>query len=136
MTSGARLAWSSLAFTAALALGLGAAHWYEVPKLAGAPERSLWAEPDFLFSLASGAVALSVAAWARPSALGVGGIATRSPLLRALVWAAFTLFFLGLWGAQLGLLTLLVAPAHGLASARLLGLWRRWRTEALFARTG
>ncbi len=136
MKSAARLLGSSLAFVVALALALAAAHWYRVPQLAGTPERSAWVEPDLLCSLASSAVALSVAAWSRRSAVGVGAIASRSVFWRALIWVLFTLLFLALWATQLGLLTLLVAPTHALACARLVTLWSKWRSDVLFERAG
>jgi hypothetical protein len=127
------LFWSAAGFCIALAFALAAAHWYEVPKFAG-HEPSIWTERDFQCSLASGLIALSVAVWSRRVATSVGAVAARSLLLRAAIWVAFTVLLLALWAGQLGLLTLLIAPTHALACARLLALFSKWRSDARFDR--
>jgi hypothetical protein len=125
-----------VAFAVAVGLGLCAAHYYEVPQLSGAPSHNGWFERDALFSMASSAVALAVGLLMQRSATGPGAVARASAVLRALIWAGFSLLFLALWGEYLFLFTLLVAPTHGLAALRLLGLWTRWRSELKFNRPG
>jgi hypothetical protein len=130
----ARLASSSIGCALAVALALGAAHWYERPHFSGAPERSIWLEPDFLCSLASSVVALATAARARRSATRVGATAARSVLARTLIWACLTLLFFGAWLEHVFLFALLIAPTHAFAGLRLIGLWSAWRTEVVWQR--
>jgi hypothetical protein len=127
------LLWSTAGFGLALGLALGAAHSYQVPKLAGY-EPSIWTETDFQCSLASSIVALGVASRSRRVATSAGAVAARSLFLRAVIWAALTLLFLAVWVTQLGLLTLLIAPTHALAGARLVALFGKWRSDSRFDR--
>src|SRR4051812_32097138 len=98
-----RLLWSSAGFGLALAFALAAAHDYEPPVFSGSAQRSIWFEPDFSFSLASGAVALAVGAWSSRAARGAGAAAARSVTARVAIWAAFSLFFGAIWLGRAGL---------------------------------
>jgi hypothetical protein len=104
-----------------------------VPKLAGY-EPSIWTERDFQCSFASSIVALAVSLRARKVATSAGAVAARSLFLRAVIWAALTLLLLAVWVTQLGLLTLLIAPTHALACARLVALFGKWRSDVRFER--
>jgi hypothetical protein len=129
-----RLLWSSIGFAVAVALTLCAARYYELPHFRGSAGRSLWFEPDFLFSLASSVVGVGVGAWSGRASTGVGATAAGSPVLRVLIWAGLTLLFLAVWVEYVFLFALLIAPAHALACLRLIGLWSRWRADRLWQR--
>ncbi len=130
----ARLLCSSIGFAVAVALTLGATHYYELPHFRGSVGHSLWFESDFLFSLASSVVGVVVGAWSGRASTGVGATAAGSPVLRVLIWAGLTLFFLAVWVEYVFLFALLIAPAHAFACLRLIGLWSRWRADRLWRR--
>lgn len=118
----------------ALLLAIAAAHLYQVPNLLGSSRQSWWLEADFQCSLASGALALGVAQWlgrqvARPAVFQVA-------LVRALIWFGLTACLFAIWGQYIFLLTLLIAPTHAFAWLRLGTLWRAWRADVAFRRTG
>jgi hypothetical protein len=113
---------------------LGAAHWYEPPHLGSSVGHSAWVEPDFLCSSASAAVALAVGAWSSRAATSAGAVASGSAFVRGVLWATFTLLFLLVWLDSIRLFALLVAPAHGFAGLRWLGLWSKWRADAVWTR--
>jgi hypothetical protein len=118
---------SSALFFGALLLAIAAAAFYRAPNTLGAPNSSLWLEPDFLCSLASSALALA-SAWAAGRRL----VRTRAflrVLLHALTWFGLTVGLFLLWGYYVSLLTLLIAPAHAFAGLRLVLLWQAWRAE-------
>jgi hypothetical protein len=93
------------------------------------PEAPLWIERDVLYAIASSALALAVAASARPWATRPGAIAGASALLRGALWGLFSLVLLAVWGHFLFLLALLVAPSQAFAAVRLLALVSSWRSE-------
>ena len=126
---GPRLFWSSVGFGLATALALCAEHWYEPPRLAGSLGHRIWLEPDFVCSLASSGLALGIGVWSGRAAIGVGATAAGSPILRGVIWVALTLLLFAGWVHRVFLFTLLIAPTHGFAGLRLVGLWKRWRTE-------
>jgi hypothetical protein len=130
----ARLLWSSIGLAVAVAFTLAAAHYYELPRFKGSTGRSLWFEPDFLFSLASSVVSVVVGACSGRASTGGGATAAGSPVLRILIWGGLTLLFLALWVEYVFLFALLIAPAHAFACLRLIGLSTRWRTERLWRR--
>ncbi|HEY4103394.1 MAG TPA: hypothetical protein VGM44_05865 [Polyangiaceae bacterium] len=131
---GRTLLGSSIAFALAVACALCAAHFYEPPRMHGAP--STWFELDSICALGSGSIALGIGGFARHAASGAGAFAARSPAARLVLWAALTVLFGALWIESLFLLTLLIAPTHALACLRLIGLWTRWRTERRFRNQG
>ena len=114
-TVGARLLWSCVGFCAAVALGLGAAHFYQRPHVLGSSPRGSWSEPDFWCSVASSGLALAVGLLASRAARGAGAAGSGSLALRALIWLGFTLLFVALWVDAVFLFTLLIAPTHALA---------------------
>lgn len=117
----------------AVALALGAAHSYELPRF-GSVAGSIWLEPDFLYTLASSAVALGGGVWSSRAATGVGATAARSQLARVAIWAALTLLLFGVWLEYVFLFALLIAPTHAFAGLRLIGLWSAWRTNVAWRR--
>ena len=125
-----------MGFALALALALAAAHYYELPRFRGSVGRSIWFEPDFLFSSASSGVALAIGVWSGRAAVGVGATAAGSLVVRGLIWAGLTLLLLALWVEYVFLFALLIAPAQAFACLRLLGLWSRWRTDRAWLRRG
>ena len=124
-----RFAWSVVAFGVSLGLAACAAHWYETPHLSGAPEQPIWIERDVLCAIASSAVALALSLTLKRWATWPGAIAGSSALLRGVLWALFSMLFLGVWAHYLFLLTLLVAPSQAFAAVRLLALGSSWRSE-------
>jgi hypothetical protein len=131
---GAQLLRSSAGICIAVAFGLGASHWYVRPSVVGLPRESLWTEWDFLCSLASSSVALSVGFMSARAATGAGATAAGSWVARVVIWAALTLFFVLLWVDSVFLFTLLIAPTHAFACLRWVGLWSRWRSERVWRR--
>ncbi|HEX3773493.1 MAG TPA: hypothetical protein VHV51_03460 [Polyangiaceae bacterium] len=129
--AGRSLSWSSIAFALAIAGALAAAHFYEPPRMRGAP--STWFELDSICAVGSASIALGIGFFARHAASGAGALAARSKSTRLAIWAALTVLLAAIWVERLFLLTLLIAPTHALAGLRLLGLWTRWRTERAFA---
>ena|SRR5450432_766733 len=126
---GTRLLWSSVGFGLATALALCAAHWYEPPRLTGSVGHRIWLEPDFVCTVASSGVGLGIGVWSGRAARGVGATAAGSLILRVVIWVGLTLLLFAVWVHHVFLFTLLIAPMHGLAGLRLVGLWQRWRTE-------
>jgi hypothetical protein len=115
-------------------LALAAAHLYQVPNLVGNSARSWWLEGDVQLSLASGALSLGVGLWsarqiARPAAF-------QALLLRALIWFGLTVCLFAVWGHYVDLLTLLIAPTQAFAWLRSGTLWRAWRSDVAFRRSG
>ena len=136
-TVGARLLWSYVGFCAAVALGLGAAHFYQRPHvLWGSSPRESWSGPDFWCSVASSGLALAVESAGKPARPQAGAAGSGSLALRALIWLGFTLLFVALWVDAVFLFTLLIAPTHALACLRLIGLWSRWRSERVWQKRG
>jgi hypothetical protein len=131
-----RFLWSSAGFALAVAFALGAARWYQVPDTKGAVGPSIWTEPDFVYAMASSALALAVGLLSSRAALGAGATAARSLVARVLIWAAFTVLFGVLWVDHVFLFTLPIAPTHAFACLRLLGLWSRWRADLAWRRQG
>jgi hypothetical protein len=131
---GTRLFWSGAGFCVAVALAAGTAHYYETPNFMGASRGSLWLERDVLCAVASSAIALGVGLSSSRAATGAGATAGGSLVARGVIWAGFTALFLAAWVQYVFLFTLLIAPTHAFACARLLGLWSKWRAEVAWRR--
>jgi hypothetical protein len=131
---GPRLLSASAGFAVALLLALCAAHYYRPPSASGGSGKSIWLETDFLFGLASSAVALVVGLISGRAATGAGALAARSLVARVMIWAGLTVVLFFVWADHTALSTLLIAPTHGFAGLRLLALGRRWRADVAWRR--
>jgi hypothetical protein len=117
-----------------VALALGAAHFYVLPRSRGSAGGSVWLEADFLCTSGSSAAALAVGVWSSRAATSAGATAARSLMARVAIWAGLTLLFLALWLEHVFLFALLIAPTHAFAGLRLIGLWSAWRTDVAWRR--